>query len=168
MRSVLRLRAFSVRTEKLHLVTKAFRETGCMCKGKSTGLDCVPLLSWPPGLQISRRVISFFLWGYVTDKVYVPPMPTTLQSLQERITAAVTDIDGDILLNVWTELDWDLCRVTEAHTLNMCSTYQKLGECMYLFMYHPSSYVVYLQINSPLKPDESFRLTLYNDLCLSS
>ncbi|GBL92669.1 hypothetical protein AVEN_119070-1 [Araneus ventricosus] len=43
------------------------------------------------------------------------PMPTTLQALQERITAAVKDIDGNMLLNVWTELDylWDVCRVTK-------------------------------------------------------
>ncbi|GBM40643.1 hypothetical protein AVEN_235123-1 [Araneus ventricosus] len=84
---------------------------------------------------------DFFLWGYVKDKVYVPPMPTTLQALQERITAAVTDIDGNMVLKVWTELDyrWDVCRVTKAHTLNDCSMYQKLGECMYLFMYHPST-----------------------------
>ncbi|GBL86594.1 Tyrosine-protein phosphatase non-receptor type 4, partial [Araneus ventricosus] len=42
-------------------------------------------------------------------------MPTTLQALQERITAAVTDIDGNMLLDVWTELDyrWDVCRVTK-------------------------------------------------------
>ncbi|GBN17351.1 Putative protein in type-1 retrotransposable element R1DM [Araneus ventricosus] len=33
-------------------------------------------------------------------------MPTTLQALQECITAAVTDIDGSMLLNVWTELDY--------------------------------------------------------------
>ncbi|GBM40439.1 hypothetical protein AVEN_122651-1 [Araneus ventricosus] len=52
---------------------------------------------------------DFFLWDYVKDKVYVPPMPTMLQALQERITVAVTDID------VWTELDyrWYVCRVTK-------------------------------------------------------
>ncbi|GBM04721.1 hypothetical protein AVEN_44852-1 [Araneus ventricosus] len=58
---------------------------------------------------------DFFLWGYVKDKVYVPPMPTTLQALQERITAAVTDMDRNMLLNDWTGLDyrWDVCRVTK-------------------------------------------------------
>ncbi|GBM44524.1 hypothetical protein AVEN_182224-1 [Araneus ventricosus] len=88
---------------------------------------------------------DFFLWGYVKDKVYVSPMPTTLEALQERITAAVTDIDGNMLLNVWTELDyrWIVYRVTKRE-LNICSMYQKLGECMYLFMYHPSLYVIYL------------------------
>ncbi|GBN47424.1 hypothetical protein AVEN_76864-1 [Araneus ventricosus] len=70
----------------------------------------------PPGRQITP--CYFFLWGYwgyVNEKFYVPPMPTTLQALQERITAAVTGIDGNMLLNVWTELDyrWDVCRVTK-------------------------------------------------------
>ncbi|GBM64326.1 hypothetical protein AVEN_253425-1 [Araneus ventricosus] len=42
-------------------------------------------------------------------------MPRTLQALKKRTTAAVTDIDGNMLLNVWTELDsrWDVCRVTK-------------------------------------------------------
>ncbi|GBL95107.1 hypothetical protein AVEN_188840-1 [Araneus ventricosus] len=72
------------------------------------GPDDVPLMPWPPrSPDLTPR--DFFLWGCVKDKVYVPPMPTTLQALQERITAAVTDIDGNMLLIVWTELDyrWD-------------------------------------------------------------
>jgi hypothetical protein len=42
-------------------------------------------------------------------------MPTTLQELRERITAAVTDIDRNMLSNVWTKLDYrlDVCRVTK-------------------------------------------------------
>jgi len=34
-------------------------------------------------------VCDFFLWGYVKDRVYVPPLPTIVDELQERITAAV-------------------------------------------------------------------------------
>ncbi|GBL94856.1 hypothetical protein AVEN_197535-1 [Araneus ventricosus] len=79
-----------------------------------SGLDDVPQLPWPPRWS-DLTPCDFFLWGYVKDKVHVPPMPTTLQALQERITAAVTDIDGNILLNIWTELDyrWDVFRVTK-------------------------------------------------------
>ncbi|GBL86105.1 hypothetical protein AVEN_22695-1 [Araneus ventricosus] len=79
-----------------------------------TGLDDVPLLPWPPRSP-DLAPCDFFLWGYVNGKIYVPPMPTTLQALQERITAAVTDIDGNMLLNVWREQDyrWDVCRVTK-------------------------------------------------------
>lgn len=59
--------------------------------------------------------IDFLMWGYVKDKVYVSPIPTTLEVLKERITAAVTYIDRNMLLNVSTELDyrWNVCRVTK-------------------------------------------------------
>lgn len=74
----------------------------------------VPRLPWPPRSP-DLTPCDFFLWGYVKDKVYVPPMPTTLQELKERITAAVTDIDINMLSNVWMELDYrlDVCRVTK-------------------------------------------------------
>ncbi|GBL72043.1 hypothetical protein AVEN_115066-1 [Araneus ventricosus] len=73
------------------------------------GLDDVPLLPWP-SRSPDHTPCDFFLWGYVRDKVYITPMPTTLHALQECITAAVTDIDENMLLNVWTELDyrWDV------------------------------------------------------------
>ncbi|GBL74834.1 hypothetical protein AVEN_243683-1 [Araneus ventricosus] len=50
-----------------------------------TDLDDVRLLPWPPRTP-DFMPCDFFLWGYVKDKVYVAPKPTTLQ---ERITAAV-------------------------------------------------------------------------------
>ncbi|GBL93529.1 hypothetical protein AVEN_59716-1 [Araneus ventricosus] len=65
-------------------------------------LDDVPLLPWPPRLP-DLTPCDFFLWGYVKEKVYVPTMPTTPQ---EFITAAVMDIDRNMLLNIWTELDY--------------------------------------------------------------
>ncbi|GBM29273.1 hypothetical protein AVEN_155226-1 [Araneus ventricosus] len=37
---------------------------------------------------------DFFPLAYVKDKVYVPPMPTTLQAPQKRVTTAMTDIYG--------------------------------------------------------------------------
>jgi hypothetical protein len=57
---------------------------------------------------------DFFLWGYVKDKVYVPPLPRELPELQQRIVAAVDTIDVDQLQRVWQELDYriDVCRVT--------------------------------------------------------
>ncbi|GBM62599.1 hypothetical protein AVEN_243343-1 [Araneus ventricosus] len=54
---------------------------------RETDLDDVPLLPWVPDLT----PCDFFLWVYVKDKIYVPPMPTTLQALQERMTVAVTE-----------------------------------------------------------------------------
>jgi hypothetical protein len=58
----------------------------------------------------------------VKDIIYVPPLPTTLQELKERITAAVMNIDRQMLLKVWAELDYrlDVCRVTKgAHIEHM-------------------------------------------------
>ncbi|GBO22196.1 hypothetical protein AVEN_167188-1 [Araneus ventricosus] len=78
------------------------------------GLDDVPLLPWA-SRSPDPTPCDFFLWSYAKDKVYVPPIPTTLQALQERVTAPETDIDGNMLLNVWTELDYrcDTCQVTK-------------------------------------------------------
>jgi hypothetical protein len=59
-------------------------------------------------------VCDFFLWGYVKDRVYVPPLPTTVDELQECITAAVNFVTPDMLQRVWSELDYciSVCRVT--------------------------------------------------------
>jgi len=46
-----------------------------------------------------------FLWGYVKDKVFVPPQPVSTPDLKNRITAAVETITLDLLSRVWQELD---------------------------------------------------------------
>ena len=32
---------------------------------------------------------DFFLWGYIKDRVFVPPLPVSLNELKQRITTAV-------------------------------------------------------------------------------
>ena len=62
---------------------------------------------------------DYFLWGYVKDKVFVPPQPASIPDSKNRITAAVETITPDLLSRVWQELDYrlDVCRVTKcAHT----------------------------------------------------
>jgi len=58
---------------------------------------------------------DYFLWGYVKDKVFVPPQPVSLPDLKNRITVAVETITPDMLSRVWQELDYrlDVCRVTK-------------------------------------------------------
>jgi hypothetical protein len=58
------------------------------------------------------------------DSVYVPPLPTTVDELQERITAAVKCVTPDVLHRVWSELDYriDVCWVTSGVTLSVCDT----------------------------------------------
>jgi hypothetical protein len=38
------------------------------------------LIAWPP--------LDLFLWGFVKDRVLVPPLPANVAELQTRITAA--------------------------------------------------------------------------------
>jgi len=58
---------------------------------------------------------DFFLWGFVKDTVFVPPLSANLQDLRNRITAAVALVDRDMLTRVWNEMDYriDICRITE-------------------------------------------------------
>jgi len=51
----------------------------------------------------------------VEDRVFVPPLPVSLNELKQRITTAVASVDEDMLRSVWTELDYhtDICLVTK-------------------------------------------------------
>ena len=51
---------------------------------------------------------DFFLWGYVKERVCVPPLPADLDELTNRIAAAVNSVTEDTLRRVWDELS---CRV---------------------------------------------------------
>jgi hypothetical protein len=44
---------------------------------------------------------GFFLWGYVKDAVFVPPLPTDIDDLKQRITEAVAAVTCDMLRRVW-------------------------------------------------------------------
>ncbi|GBM94082.1 hypothetical protein AVEN_135184-1 [Araneus ventricosus] len=71
------------------------------------GLDDVPLLPWPPR---SPDLTPFLSAGLCKGQSLCTP-----NANNAAITAAVTEIDGNMLLNVWMELDylWDVCRVTK-------------------------------------------------------
>jgi hypothetical protein len=61
------------------------------------------------------NTLWLFLWGYVKDNVFVPPVPVTLDDLKQRITRATTGVDEDMLTRVWQEFDYriDICFVTK-------------------------------------------------------
>jgi hypothetical protein len=48
------------------------------------------------------------LWGYVKDRVFVPPLATNLDDHKNRITAAVSSVEEDILRSVWDEFNYRL------------------------------------------------------------
>lgn len=95
---------------------KNFVETGCSVRHeKSPGR---PQVSDAVVEQIresfARCPMDFFLWGFIKDKVYVPPLPDNLADLRNRISAAVAEVTPDLLERVWREIDfrWDVCRIT--------------------------------------------------------
>jgi hypothetical protein len=73
------------------------------------------LTCWPPRSP-DLIPFDFFLWGYIKDRVYVPPLPVSLNELKQHITIAVASVDEDMLRSVWTELDYciDICSVTNS------------------------------------------------------
>jgi hypothetical protein len=38
--------------------------------------------------------LDFVLWGYIKDRVYVPPLPRDAQELKQRIQEAATMVTG--------------------------------------------------------------------------
>ena len=70
-------------------------------------------IAWPPRSP-DLIPLDFFLWGFVKDRVFVPPLPANVVELRTRITAAVAKVTPEILRSVWQETDyrWDVCRIT--------------------------------------------------------
>jgi hypothetical protein len=68
---------------------------------------------------VFSRPCDFFLWGYVKEQVFVPPLPLDIDELKLTVTAAIETIDRNMLEGVWDELDYrlDICQVMNgAHT----------------------------------------------------
>ncbi|GBM10111.1 hypothetical protein AVEN_92930-1 [Araneus ventricosus] len=70
--------------------------------------------SWPPRSP-DLTPCDFFLWGYLKDRVYVPPMPKTIEELKVRICNAFASVTEQMLQNVWREMDYrlDIVHVTK-------------------------------------------------------
>jgi hypothetical protein len=82
--------------------------------------------------------VSFFLWGFVKDSVYIPPLPMSLKELRDRITHALQTITADMLHRVWDEFDYrvDACRVTQgAHIEGLWLMHEKPGQLPLLTVY---------------------------------
>ena len=67
----------------------------------------------------TNTVCDFFLWDFVKDIVYVPPLPKTLPELRELINTAIENATQDMLERVWREWEYrlDIFRITrgDAH-----------------------------------------------------
>jgi hypothetical protein len=92
------------------------------------GASDVVWCRWPPRSP-DLTPCDFFLWGYIKDKVFVPPLPRSLPELRQRITTAIPSITRDTLHKVWDELDYrlDICRVIRgAHIESLWGVYKTL------------------------------------------
>ena len=92
--------------------TRLYRVIRNVCRGDQM------LLAWPL-LSPDATPCDFFLWIYVKDQVYVPPLPASIPELKVRIRTTIETITADMLQTVWSELDYrvDVCRITKgAHT----------------------------------------------------
>jgi hypothetical protein len=66
--------------------------------------------------------LDFCIWGFVKDKVYVPPMLHNVQQVKERIRTTYALEDEEFLAKVWQEVEfqWDVCRMTSgSHIENL-------------------------------------------------
>ena len=57
---------------------------------------------------------DFLLWGYIKERVCVPPLPADLDELTNRIAAAVNSVTEDTLRRVWDELSYRVDVVSAA------------------------------------------------------
>jgi hypothetical protein len=54
----------------------------------NTGLFKMIVGVWPPRSP-DATPCDFFLWGYVKDQVYIPPLPASIPELKVRIRTAI-------------------------------------------------------------------------------
>lgn len=70
------------------------------------GNEDLALLFWPPGSP-DLTPCDFFLWGFIKEAVYVPPLPATLDDLKNHIRVAVNSVTQDNL-RPWDEFSYRL------------------------------------------------------------
>lgn len=46
--------------------------------------------------QVTKHTCGFYLWGYIKDSVYIPPLPATLQELRVCIRKSVESITPEV------------------------------------------------------------------------
>ncbi|GFX46905.1 uncharacterized protein TNCV_4040491 [Trichonephila clavipes] len=69
--------------------------------------------AWPPRSS-DLAPCDFYLWEFIKNCVYAPPLPADLPDLRHMIAAAVARITSDTLNKVWDEhvYQLDVCRET--------------------------------------------------------
>lgn len=76
---------------------------------RARSLDWAHFWQWRSSSSVASIIILpnplwFFVWGYIKDRVYVPPMSSDLPQLRQRIVEAEAAVDRDMLKHMWHEL----------------------------------------------------------------
>jgi len=79
-----------------------------------TGKEDDALMRWPPRSP-DLTPCDFFIWGFVKDTVFVPPLPANLQIFATVLPLLWLWSTNDMLTRVWNEMDYriDVCRITK-------------------------------------------------------
>ena len=77
------------------------------------GHEDLELQLWSPRSP-DLTLCDFFLWGFVKDVVYVSPLPTNLNDLRNRITAAVNSVTQDNHHQDWDKFNYRLDVISAA------------------------------------------------------
>ena len=114
---------FSSRTE-IHPIGTWMFDVSWMNRIGHRGNEDLALQFWHPRSP-DRASCNFFMWGFVKDVVYVPPLPTNLNVLRNHITAAVNSVTQEIRHQDWNEFNYRLdhgrARVAHCVTGRWCN-----------------------------------------------
>jgi len=91
-------------------------------------------------------VCDLFLWGFVKDNVYVPPLPKTLLEYPERINTAIVNVTQYMLERIWREWEYclDICRDTCVVQIESFKVTMKHQTILFQMVVTPYIYVQYL------------------------
>jgi hypothetical protein len=112
-----------------------------------------PLMQWTPRSP-DNILCDFFLWRYVKDRVFAPPLPCDLADLEAQINAAVKNIDAPMLTRVWHELEYRIgvCHVSPVvHTSNISSCHPKKNIYIYIYIYIHTYISFPVAVNNSIK-----------------
>ncbi|PNF43471.1 hypothetical protein B7P43_G10811, partial [Cryptotermes secundus] len=91
-----------------HLIIRRFLNESLPHRGVGRmGNEDLARQFWPPRSP-DLTPCDFFLWEFVKDADYIPPIPTNLNDLRNRITAAANSVTQDICHRVWDEFSYRL------------------------------------------------------------
>ena len=79
-------------------------------------IGCGGMIAWPPWSP-DLTPLDFSVWRYVNDRVFVPPLPASLEELWAHIIEVVATIGANMIHRILDEIAyrWDICCMTRGN-----------------------------------------------------